>query len=73
MEPLLSDALRRIEQKLERIETLIGGPRPADDDIDELANLIYCAVVLPDTIWWDDLTPEAQAGWRRAARAVLRR
>lgn len=40
--------------------------------IDALANAIYVAAVQPDTIWWDDLPPEAQDAWRAAARAALR-
>ena len=34
------------------------------------AEALYIAVVRPETIWWDDLTPEMQDGWRRGvARA----
>ena len=42
------------------------------DDDDELANAIYVALVNPDTTWWDDLTPDMQEGYRRAARVVRR-
>lgn len=37
---------------------------------DQLANDLYVAVVQPDTIWWDDLTPEMQDAWRRAAKVA---
>jgi len=33
--------------------------------LDEAASRLYNAVVQPETIWYDDLTPEMQAGWRR--------
>lgn len=32
-----------------------------------LANDLYVRVVRPELTWWDDLTPETQEGWRRAA------
>ena len=38
----------------------------------EWADLIYKAVVNPDLMWWDDLTPEMQEAYLRAADAVLR-
>lgn len=39
-------------------------------DLEALANRLYVAVVQPDTIWWDDLTPDLKEGWLRAARAM---
>jgi hypothetical protein len=35
-----------------------------------LANQLYVLVVNPDLAWWDDLDPEMQAGWLRAAGYV---
>ena len=46
--------------------------REPETDIDDLANKMYVAAVQPDTLWWDDLPPEMQDGWRRAARAALK-
>ena len=40
-------------------------------DEELIANDLYVAVVQPETIWWDDLTPEMQEGWRRGARRVM--
>jgi len=45
-------------------------PRREPPDPDALANDIYVYVCRPETIWWDDLTPEMQDDWRRAARMV---
>ena len=39
-------------------------------EAERIANELYVRVVQPDTIWWDDLTPEMQAGWLRAASWV---
>ena len=39
-------------------------------DLEAVANAIYVAMVQPDTIWWDDLTPEMQEPFLRAARRL---
>ncbi len=44
---------------------------PEPERLDKVANELYVRVVQPDTIWWDDLTPEMKDAWRRAARWVL--
>lgn len=42
-----------------------------ENTLDYIANMLYVSVAQPDTIWWDDLTPDMQDAWRRAARVVL--
>lgn len=47
-----------------------GLPPTDPETLDARAEALYIAVVRPETIWWDDLTPEMQDGWRRGvARA----
>jgi hypothetical protein len=48
-------------------------PAPSPIDREQLANDLYCAVVIPDTIWWGDLTPDMQESWLRAADYVIER
>ncbi len=36
-------------------------------DRETLADRLYKAVVQPELTWWDDLTPEMQESWLRAA------
>lgn len=43
------------------------------DEHEQLANDLYCVVAQPETIWWDDLPPEMQKGWIRAADLVKQR
>lgn len=38
-----------------------------------LADALYKAVVQPELTWWDDLTPEMQEDWLRAADVALTR
>lgn len=40
--------------------------------VDRIANAIYVGLVNPDLTWWDDLDPEMQAAYRRAALHVVR-
>lgn len=42
-------------------------------DREQIANEIYIRVAQPETIWWDDLTPEMQEAYLRAADFVLQR
>lgn len=46
-----------------------AAPTPPDEDT--LANALYVACVQPELTWWDDLPPDAQEAWRRAARTAL--
>ncbi|HVM30742.1 MAG TPA: hypothetical protein VM305_08270 [Candidatus Limnocylindrales bacterium] len=54
------------------IAALAGEPSGEVVETEEIANDLYIRVVQPDTIWWNDLTPEMQEGWLRAARYVQR-
>lgn len=62
--PLLDTSYHR-----RRVARRRATPTPPDEDT--LANALYVACVQPELTWWDDLPPDAQEAWRRAARTAL--